>query len=235
MTIPFEAIEFLGLPGSGKTILTDAVGQRWARAHILRGEALGDDLPALRRHLRRALHVVPRLITHPRLMWGVFQRVRASRQGSVHALLKTCWNFWTVIGLTLSARARRTSLVSDQGIIQAVWSVGLSAGRDVDDWWEFLARHEMLPDILIVVHCPPETAAMRLNQRRVGTSRLTGIGAEDARWARASELMAGLINEARQRIPVIEVQNDGTRAIEALAADVSRQMAEHLEAAPHAD
>lgn len=216
------SIELLGLPGSGKTTLAGAVGQRFARAHISRADALADDLPAIHRHLRRALYVLPCLIAHPRLIWGVFQRVRASRQGSAHALLKTCWNFWTVIGLTLSTRSQGKPLFSDQGVVQAIWSVALSAREDVGDWWEFLARYEVLPGILVVVYCPAEITSKRLGARAVGTSRLTGVSADDVAWDHASRILARLVSEARAHCAVVEIHNDGLRTIDALADEISR-------------
>jgi dephospho-CoA kinase len=222
LNTPFFLIEFVGLPGSGKTTLAKALGDDLARAHISRADALADDLSLTRRHLRRALYVLPCLITHPRLIWGVLRRVRASRQGSPQALLKTCWNFWTVIGLTLSARSQGKPLVSDQGVVQAIWSVALSARQDVGDWWEFLVRYEVLPGILVVVHCPVEITSKRLGARPVGTSRLTGVTADDAAWDHASRILARLVSEARAYCAVVEVHNDGSRTIDALADEISR-------------
>lgn len=214
-------LEFLGLPGSGKTTLADAVMPSFGEADVSRRRALGDDLSPVRRHLRRALYVFPPLLSHPRLMWGVLRRIRASRQRSAHALLKTCWNFWTVIGLVLSVRKNGGALVSDQGVVQAIWSVALSAHGEVGDWWDLLARYEVLPTLLVVVHCPPEMMAVRLRERSIGSSRLTGISAIDPAWQDASRIMARLIDEARTRCAVLEVHNDGSRSLEALTEEIS--------------
>jgi hypothetical protein len=81
---------------------------------------------------------------------------------------------------SISSRERRDDMITilDQGISQAVWSIGFAAQRETwlemalaKDQWEVLR-----PDMIVHIRVDHQTIANRLATRKIRTSRLDALG-----------------------------------------------------------
>ncbi|MFH0946843.1 MAG: hypothetical protein V2A76_16745 [Planctomycetota bacterium] len=167
-----KVIEFLGLPAAGKTTLALAV------ADILRAEGVRVFLPAVhevhpsggvRNKASRLAFLCGRFLRHPAALWRAFAAIRRTRQ-ETHADLRTVLeNLVTVAWLAERARAEGGVHLFDQGVFQAVWSVGLNAAYfDAKRHLTRLPR----PDLLVLVTVEPQSGLSRLAARAEDGSRL---------------------------------------------------------------
>jgi thymidylate kinase len=165
-------VEFLGMPAAGKTTLARAVAERLSR------EGHSVELPAVHlvhpprgignRASRIAL-LARRGLRRPRVEIRRLLALRRTRQDSF-ADLRTVWeNLATVAWLIERARTMEGVHLIDQGVFQAIWSVGLSADTfDVDAHLEGMP----LPDLLVVLTVDQQTGRSRLAARTEDDSRL---------------------------------------------------------------
>ena len=167
------AVEFVGLPGSGKTtIARELIGLlREQRAPVrFSGDIMGDELPFLRRSLRR-LALVSQAVVHAGDKMYSASRGLTPQHALGKGAVKTWWNFLSV--LAMQARVQRKGmLIADQGLAQGIWTARIRHGRDaipvqsvseeLDDWID--------ETLFIHVDAPTPIAQQRLAPRRQRTS-----------------------------------------------------------------
>ena len=204
-------IEFLALPGAGKTTITNNLALYLSAANVevlTRTNALGDERPGIERHLRRARHVVATAIRTPRPFLRALRLIREDGQHSLRAALKVCWNMWCVLGwYGWLSRNQRGLVIVDQGLAQAVWSVRLSALRSEADWAGFLHQCGMI-DGVVITECNPSVLEARLAVRDGQVSRLSGRSLEDRYWQVAQNSFAEGCAEVEALFPSLRVRND---------------------------
>jgi hypothetical protein len=204
---PITTIEFLGLPGSGKTAIArkllalmreDRPMVRFSR------DTMGMDLPFLRRSLRRLALVTGAFLRAPLTMClaarGLTPELAVSRDG-----LKTRWNFWSVLAMQLRP-ARKGLLIAEEALGQAIFTARVHHGeRAVPPSIVFPRLENWLGETLFIhVDAPPGVARQRLAGRRERTSRFQEADRiEDVGlWARgeaAIERVAQEIGEELRR------------------------------------
>lgn len=216
-------IEFVGLPGSGKSTvaacLTADLIRHGIRA-ISRSAVLADDSPFIWRQFKRVLIVIRNAGECWHLYRTALKLILASGQKSVKDAAKVTWNFWSVIALMANSRrsAGQVTIV-DQGLLQAIWSVQLSASKALTiDLWKDLLLAAGINDILLVnIRSGMETARRRVATRQSTGTRLapTADSGSDSDWNAASAGMAGLLDLAGGLFPrgvsgsrIITIEND---------------------------
>lgn len=185
-------IEFLGLPGSGKTTiareLLSLVRQDRGRVRFSR-DIMGVDLPFAHRTVRRLALVARVFFRAPFTMSLACRRLTPHRAASKDGL-KTRWNFLSV--LAMQARPHGL-LIADEGLAQAMWTARIHHGLDAapaDSMFDHLDR--WIEETLFVrIDAPPAVARRRLAGRIQRTSRFQTVDslADIALWARGDTAM----------------------------------------------
>ncbi len=226
------AVEFLGLPGVGKSSLSRCVAEILDRERLPVAEPtyrLDHGPSPLERAMRKSWHVAREIVAHPGYAAQSAAALRTTRQESA-ALLCTMTFNWLLVS-ALMRRARRSSGVTlfDQGIFQALWSIGLgSAAGAIRGMGRVLEGSAPTADAVIVLEASTERVARRLAERRGRDSRADRWAADDAaRFSRSVALLAEveeLLRAAGRRSGgprVIRVRNESDSDLEANAAEVA--------------
>lgn len=218
-------VEFFGLPGVGKSYVAELTHRILSDLGIparVVDRPVGVEVPAPVRIGRKLLLVAGQGLSHPvRSIRAVEAIVAAQRDLPSGVSRSVQW----LVTQALLARSRRSPGVHllQEGVLQALWSVGLrghpddviaSLGGDLEPVW---------PDIVVVVEAPIETVRARLGSRdsqHSRTERLTD-DERDAELIRGEALVARLL--ARWEVAagpdrLVRVYNggDGAPDIEAI-------------------
>ena len=212
-------VEFLGLPGAGKSTLARLAAEALVECgiaveYVNLAPTRGAGLP--RRWLRKAGRVIEGLARTPRCSARTIRRIHETRQRSPRDFLITAFNWLLVTTLVRRAAASRKVVLLDQGIAQALWSVGFSAQGDA--WQETMrqvASRAPAPDMIFLVQVAPLNIADRLALRRYKSSRLSGTQVTDpGLLARASALLVAVTDIMRSRqVPITVVSNEHHRQL----------------------
>lgn len=201
-------IEFVGLPGAGKSTITRALPQDWPTSR-------NTDPPALplTRRLWLYRHALPFMLSLRPLQWK-----DAGRLAKLAAELR------------FYERPAAGPLVIDQGMIQKLWSILLDRRSYSRAALEGLlaALAPSSADLVVWLATPPDLAAQRLVARNGGNSRLqkrpeqkmkSGLAAGQALYAMLMDLYR---RQAAGRV----IELSGTEPVEASAAMVAAAVAE---------
>lgn len=237
-------VEFTGLPGAGKTALSRAVAQH-LRQRGIRVIEIGGSYPdtstAVR--ARKILRVLSGILRRPRYAYRCARAVWGSRQRSVLDAIKTLHNWLFVSRLMHETCPGECVLLFDEGIYQALWSIGYSARNGAlstvaDELHHFFAR----PNLVVMVETSPPTAAHRLTSRPFGGSRLerprdnnpAAFHRAIQKWEELKELIVRVSSEPGEPdVVVLDNTCDGVQANAAkLAQDIERLYERNCERHP---
>lgn len=232
-------VEFAGLPGSGKSVVSQALAALLAA----RGVSVTtpsyelDHRAALPGRLSRKLsYAVAAALRRPGCAMRCIGAVARSRQRALGTLMSVSTNW---LYLTESQRRRDTEPgvhIYDQGLLQALWSLGFDAAALDAAWPAFVAQLEAaLPRHLLVVilEADPALVGGRLQRRADGASRLDrdvsrrGLQPSLERAVAVFERVAAeaVRLAASDRLSLLRVRNDGDAAPAAVAATITDFMA----------
>ena len=225
------SVEFLGLPGAGKTV----VSSRTAEYLSQRGLAVTEPVRALsdrsgmgsslRSYCGKSVLVARELLAHPVHSFRSVRAICATGQPSFSVLLKVAANWLMQCSLLRSCSTSPAVHLFDEGIFQALWSIGLE-GRPgaVRHVGGTLIAALSMPDVVAVVEADLGAVAHRLETRNGRESRADRWRREDGRAVtHASALMLEVIealmkvSERRARSRIIYVEN-GSRGDPDVAA-----------------
>lgn len=237
-------VEFLGLPGAGKSTLSHAV------ADLLRTRGIPVTEPTY-----RLTHASPVVVRHARKLWyAVWSMLRAPEQvtrwmrvlrQSRQARISDWWiltaNWFYLLGI-VRRRTRMPGIhLLDQGLFQALWSFGYTArDRGVLSAWLVPRLRTVLPPgaVVVIVEAAAATACQRL-RGRYGHSRLGGdLAGEnpETSMARASIALRQVEDAAAElarqdRIVLHRVLNEGDESLHAGVAALASALTERLSSA----
>jgi hypothetical protein len=169
------------------------------------------------------------------LYFRSFLQARQSRQQTWWDLAKVSWNLWTVIALIAQCgrwqgRWRQgTTVIVDQGLLQAIWSVQLTAAEPFspDPWKDLLLAAGIRSTLVVHVQSEIGVAFARAATRTSNTSRLTERIWNDGemQWQSAAGIVGDLVQVAKAMLDpddtgccVIEVESTRLQPDAAAAA-----------------
>jgi hypothetical protein len=202
-------VEFIGLPGSGKSVVSHAVVEDLRRMGIAVDEpayVLAHRWRISRRVLTKLYYVGRFMARQPRLACGIVRSLWPSYSISDIRCL-------TNLFLTVSLVAMRGSCeirVLDQGVLQALWSIEYRR-RDssIARLAKQIAKYDLFPEVVVVLRVPIETAMIRLNTRPGHGSVLERPEMGEADWQSA----AVALEEVERLAQDIGVRGGNTRMI----------------------
>ena len=169
-------IEFLGIPGVGKSSISRLVATK-LQGRGYRVNEMTYDLDHYRKTIMRRLiksfRIGSSIWNIPSASLAGFSAVAATQQATPSDFVK-CTSNWVYIASLLSRQRKPTTInILDQGIAQAIWSVGLEAQRD--DWLDLTldGARPLLQRVDLVVHVSADIDVVkeRLLSRSVRASR----------------------------------------------------------------
>lgn len=236
---PPMQVEFFGLPGSGKTTLARALMPLLAArdpATIFSPCVTRDELPGGRRALARVLLIL-RGLPGRRADWRAIRSIAAIEQPHIRDSAKSLFNYMTVASMYRHVDRAQCSALTDQGILQAIWSAHLRASDpfSAESWEPLLSAEARTPKLYVCVETPVDVCMSRLESRPERHSRMqSGEFLRDLRlWNYAEsvrrELVDGLISSyQRLGLPPRVVRIDGVQEPEASANGLLTRVREDL-------
>lgn len=204
-------VEFLGLPGVGKSTLARDVAARLtaqgvpAKAAFTQGSGLVDRLT------HKAAFVVREICARPVGAMTTLKAVAATRQQTRQDFGRMAFNLLFARYLLQRDRPPDCVVLLEQGIGQAFLSLGLRA--KVDSWADAtscLPAAMPVPDMLVLVEADLDTVTDRLAARPGQASRIeTGADIDRELLARFEALLP-IVQRMLQRrhVPIVTVANN---------------------------
>jgi predicted kinase len=229
---PLNAIEFLGLPGSGKTTiareLVDLLRDQGVTVRFSR-EVMGDDLPLWRRTPQRLALVGNVIARGPSKIFRATRNLTPEQRRGKHAA-KSWWNFLSVLAMH-SSQDDRSLLVADQGVAQGIWSARVHHGQNAAPLNIVSEQFEQWIERTLFIHvdASPEVARERLARRAERTSRFQHLNCIEnmAMWTRGQDAVGAIVHDINvelkaRRLPqeVVSIPNCGEIAAVDRARDV---------------
>jgi hypothetical protein len=224
-------VEFVGMPGVGKSELSHRIAARLAAA----GERVREPSYELahgpspaRRRCWKSLHVVRQLALDPLSSLRALAAIGRTQQRGLGMRVRLVVNALLVASLAAQARRRPGIHLLDQGLLQAAWSVALEDRPGAPlPLLDTRGLCGAIADLVVIVDADLGTVQRRLSERPGRESRLEqeGVGPE------ALQRGARLVGELRAAVKrgrlarVIEADNDA-QGPDRLAADVAAQIAD---------
>ena len=206
-------IEFFGLPGSGKSTMSRRVATLLLRRGLIVDE-ITFDLDHRRRRFDKVLTKLARLVryafAHPRHALSDLVTITATRQATLVDLGKVVFNWLFIASLASRKRSPSRITVLDQGVAQAMWSIGFAARNEksLDRLLADMPGAALRPDLIVHVRADFAMIGDRLAARQRRVSRLDALGRDHQALARAVAHCDAIIGKLTSSgTPVIEVEN----------------------------
>ena len=198
-------VEFLGLPGVGKSHATRLVA---ARLEALgtpaqsTGLRINHDVGAWRRRLSKSGISAAEAIGRPRSSLRVGRALGRSGQRAPLDVIRLSYNWLFVSGLLRRAQTRPAIELLDEGIFQVLWSIGFAGaeGSIRECSAELLQSPTTvvsLPHVVVLVEAPPELVQARLVARGSREGRVDRMESNEqpAALQRGLDLLAELLSD----------------------------------------
>lgn len=211
------AVEFLGMPGAGKSVVSRRVAEHLAG----RGVAVGEPVrilsdrsglgPTVAGVATKSLRVAGELIAHPGHALRALRAIESTGQPSAQVLTRVAFNWLMQCAVLRSSRTSGAVRLLDEGIYQALWSIGLE-GRpgSIQRVGRELAAALALPDVVVIVDADAEVVAQRLGTRGGRESRADRWDRTDGRAVRHG---SDLLNEVVDVLMEVSGRGRGPRVI----------------------
>jgi broad-specificity NMP kinase len=203
-------VEFVGLPGCGKSSVSHGVAERLRREQQLVSEKsfeLAHRMGASRRRWRKGALAGRCILRRPRAALCLAREVVGSRQRSWLEGIAKALDLLAVCGL-VADRARQPGIhLVDQGFFSGLWSICFRAASDLPLERVVAIGSDLCgrapADLVIALDVEPATAAHRLTQRSGAGSRLQeslDAGVASPEMQRELQAAVDSLRQVRQQI-----------------------------------
>jgi len=204
-------IEFVGLPGSGKSTIAKLVHENLAQKGMKVESPtyhVTHELGGGRRKAEKFVSAMTFILSSPGLAWSFLAFICSTKQARASDTAKL-WLHMAFLAGVIRDR-NNCYLLLDQGPVQGCASVGYRAQVPVN--WNralsILERGGLLADVVIVVDTTPETALRRLSGRTIRQSRAEGDDIQDIyRFATVIEEILYSFDELGSLPRILRIQN----------------------------
>jgi thymidylate kinase len=235
---PGLLVEFVGLPGAGKSSIALRVGQLLAARGLAVEHATyplahaGSRIARRRRKLAAALHGLARSPSHA---WRVAGVVRRADQRRFTDAARLVLNAWMIAGALRHGDVGPRLCLADQGMGQLAWSILLGARQALtEEVVEAMLATVPGPLTVIALHASLDTIARRLAARERPQSRLERAGPASCSLARGETVLRELLAALARRAPAVRTlvfDNDDDAGHERVAWDIVRRLEEDVDLA----
>jgi thymidylate kinase len=207
-------IEFFGLPGAGKSTMSRLAADLLLQRGIVVDEityTLDHRRPGVERQLTKLGQLLRYAAAHPGRALSDSVRITVTRQATLLDLGKSIFNWTFIAAIAWQNRSSTNIAFLDQGIAQAMWSVGFAARHE--NWLDRLRAvtrgMALRPDLVIHVRANLQTIGERLASRRRRVSRLDALHGDYKALQRAETQSDTIMRRLRASgVPVVEVENN---------------------------
>ena len=220
-------IEFIGLPGAGKTTLCQQVAEILSKHDIaVRQTSYGSARRSSKmgRTLSKSCHFLGAFILNHKHTILSAADIARTKQKSPIDYLKVTFN-WIIASFFVQRNHCALEItLMDQGVFQALWSIGFSAQDEA--WASTMSGRVSLmsiPDIVVVVEASPRTIEGRLRAHRSHISRLEAeLQTGSALWARSISLLETVkMIMSLQQVAVMVIDTETPEPLNATATSVA--------------
>jgi hypothetical protein len=206
-------IEFFGLPGTGKSTLSRMAADLLMERGLIVDEMTYDldhRRPRGQRQLAKLTHLLRYAAAHPCRTASDLAKIAATRQATLLDLGKASFNWIFIASLASQRLASSRITFLDQGVAQALWSIGFAAQnrKPLDLLIANIEGQTLRPDLVFHVRADFKRLGDRLACRSRHVSRLDALGGDHQALLRAEASGDAIIGRLKcAGIPVIEVEN----------------------------
>ncbi|MDX8363746.1 AAA family ATPase [Cytobacillus sp. Hm23] len=169
-------VEFIGIPGVGKTTLSHML----AKSLSVKGFHVNEPTYKINskkeffKKITKLLYIMKILITAPNICIYAIQIILKTHQKSYKDFIKTASNLLFVIAIIKSNSTKKGIHILDQGFFQALWSIEYSAHHLIKplDLKQLLEMVHSKPLLIIDLHVKHTEVLKRLHQRKTDYSRI---------------------------------------------------------------
>jgi adenylate kinase family enzyme len=233
-------VEFFGMPGSGKSTLTNRVAEimeGWGIGIQKQTYVLAHCVTRHRRVITKIRYVLPEICFEPRYAVRSARAIAATGQSSVLEWVRELFNWLFVTPLIRPITQFDGIRMLDQGIFQALWSVAFSGDHNaLKIMTDRLMTQSPVPNVVVIVHAKLSTIAQRLAARQSHDSRLERLLEKNPEVLKSSESLFLQVTEIvkflmrQQAMPtIIDVDNDENTDLETKAQTVAQSLRRLLE------
>lgn len=179
-------VELCGLPGAGKSHLARRLRAALAGHGVVvhsPGDRVGPDVPRGRRLAGKLGMVTRHAMDEPGTSFGLATALRTAPGGDERAGALARWVAWAVAQRLVAEGGRRHGVsVLDEGVLQALWSIGLRS--DVLPALRVLEAESaawVTSSLVVVVEAPVDLVEQRLAARASRHSRTQRLGPAERR------------------------------------------------------
>jgi hypothetical protein len=162
-------VEFLGLPGAGKSTLAHCVAEHLVGQDFLvvrSPRVLSHESGKIERILGKAGPLAKHMMRRPSHALRVTREILATQQRTGADLIRTLANWLYVEALLQHGAAGAKVQLVEQGMGQALWSIGFSAGNGA--WVDMIRQPGVLitpPNLVVLIEAEMSTIHRRLVNR----------------------------------------------------------------------
>ncbi|MDX8361119.1 AAA family ATPase [Cytobacillus sp. IB215316] len=169
-------IEFIGIPGVGKTTLSHMLAKSLSVKgfHVNEPTYKINSKKKLFKKITKLLYIMKILLTAPKICIYAIHIILKTHQRSYNDFIKTVSNLLYVIAIIKANSTKKGIHILDQGFVQALWSIEYSAHQLIKplDLKQLIEMVHSKPLLIIDLHVKHTEVLKRLHQRKTNYSRL---------------------------------------------------------------